>query len=274
VLSTRPNIDLVVDVTDEQVAAFHERGFLAIEQITVEEELDWLRQAFDTLFARRTGFTDGVFDLTRPYGADGEPQLGQLLRPERLLPEVRETAMWRNARAVAGRLLGQDVGALDSWGHLIAKAPRHGAVTPWHQDEAYWDPTLDYNAVGAWAPLDDATVANGCLWFLPGSHRGEVLPHRHLDDDPNIHVLLTSVEIDTSTAIAVPVAAGGATFHHQRTLHYAGPNETDHPRRVWANEFQTSPVPRQVAAHRPWVTAGHRAVPTDSIRPTTPRGTP
>ena len=84
--------------------------------------------------------------------------------------------MWRNARRVASRLLGHDEESLESWGHLIAKPPTHGVETPWHQDEAYWDPTLDYDALGAWVPLDDADEDNGCLWFLPGSTAARCCP--------------------------------------------------------------------------------------------------
>jgi ectoine hydroxylase-related dioxygenase (phytanoyl-CoA dioxygenase family) len=167
--------------------------------------------------------------------------------------------MWRNARHIAARLLGVEEAVVESWGHLIAKPPRHGHETPWHQDEAYGDPNFDYEALGAWVPLDDADVENGCMWFLPGSHRNGVLRHQHLGDDPSIHVLVTSAEIDTSAAVPVPLPAGGASFHHRRTLHYAGPNHSERQRRAWSNEFQTTPVARSDAAERPWVDEGRRA---------------
>jgi ectoine hydroxylase-related dioxygenase (phytanoyl-CoA dioxygenase family) len=109
-------------------------------------------------------------------------------------------------------------------------------------------------------PLDDADVDNGCLWFLPGSHRGDIGPHRHGNDDPAVHVLELIDQPDTSPAIAVPLKAGGMSFHHPRTMHYAGPNTTARLRRAWANEFQTAPVRRDVPANRPWVQAGRDAL--------------
>jgi hypothetical protein len=256
-----PAAGFVVDVSDADVDFFARNGYLACERVTTPAELDWLRRVYDDLIARpRSGFLDGVFDLARPYGTRADPTLGQLLLPERLVPEIRETDMWRNAWRIAARLLGRERGELESWGHLIFKAAGTGGETPWHQDEAYWDVNLDYRALGAWLPLEDVGVDNGCLSFVPGSHRGEVLRHRHLGGDPAVHVLEVDEPVDTGTAIPVPLRAGGMTFHHARTLHYAGPNRTDRIRRAWANEFQTRPVRRAQPADRPWVEAGRRAM--------------
>lgn len=103
-----------------------------------------------------------------------------------------------------------------------------------------------------WIALDDATVESGCLHFVPGSHRFAVLPHRHIGDDPSIHGLAAD-GVDASGAVAVPVAAGGATIHHCRTLHYSGPNRTAQPRRAYTHEFQTPPVESERPAERPWL---------------------
>lgn len=256
-----PTTDFHVEITDDQVASFEEHGHLTIERITTDEEVAWLRAAYDTFESEpRSGFPDTLFDVARPYGSTDEPDLGQLLFPERRIDGVHDTAMWRNGRRIASRLLGVDEDVIESWGHLIFKPPRHGGETPWHQDEAYWEVHLAYHAVASWVALDDTDVDNGCLWFVPGSHRDGVRPHRHLDDDPSVHILELVEPADTSTAVAVPLQAGGASFHHPRTLHHARPNTTDRPRRSWATEFQTAPVALDRPADRPWVPAGHQAL--------------
>ncbi len=220
-----------------------------------------MRGVYDDLIARpRSGFLDGVFDLTRSYGTQDEPKIGQLLAPERFVPEIRETSMWKNAYRIASRLLQVEAPCVESWGHLIFKTPNSFAATPWHQDEAYWEVENQYHALGAWMPLDDVSVENGCMWFLPGSHRGDVLQHRHADNDPSVHILEIDQPWDTSPGVPVPLKAGGMTFHHCRTLHYAGPNTTSGIRRAWANEFQTAPIKRDVPAERPWVDVGRKAL--------------
>ena len=250
-----------IDIDEADVAFFEKNGYLAVERITTDEEIEWLRGVYDDLISRpRSGFLDGVFDLTRSYGTTDEPKVGQLLLPERFVPAIRESMMWKNAHRIASRLLKVAAPDVENWGHLIFKTPNSGAATPWHQDEAYWAVDKSYHALGAWMPLDDVFVANGCMWFLPGSHRQEVLRHRHGGNDPSVHILELDEPVDTGAGVPVPLKAGGMTFHHCRTLHYAGPNLTDGIRRAWANEFQTAPVQRDVPASRPWVDDGRKAL--------------
>ncbi len=107
-------------------------------------------------------------------------------------------------------------------------------------------------------PLDEASVESGCLHFVPGSHRGPVLSHHHIGDDPRVHGLEADAP-DTTGEVAVPIPAGAATFHHPRMIHYAGPNTTAQPRRAYANEFQLAPVAAEVVAERPWLDEGRKA---------------
>ena len=254
-----PTTELKITVTDAQVEAFRRDGFASVPRITTDEELEWLREVFDELFADKQGaIPGGYFDLYRPYEAEGEDLLPQVLFPEARFPELRQTQFFRNGRTIVAALLGVPEGELRGWGHMINKPPRHGEQIPWHQDEAYWDPAMEYLAAGTWLPLDDVDEANGCMCFLPGSHLGDVLPHRHIDDDPAVHGLVTD-HADPSTMVPVPLAAGGATFHHPRTLHHTPPNRTDRFRRAVAVEHQTKPTRKAVPAIRPWVDQGKAA---------------
>lgn len=251
--------ELEVRLTDDEVAAFHRDGYASVERITTDEELDWLRDVFDDFFgAKRGGIPGGYFDLARPYEAEGEDHLPQVLFPEQRIPELRRTQYFRNARAISAQLLDAAPGDLQGWAHMIHKPAFHGEQIPWHQDEAYWDPAMSYRAIGTWLPLDDVDVANGCMCFLPGTHTGPVHPHRHIDDDPAVHGLVTDVTTGEGM-VPVPLAAGGATFHHPRTLHHTPSNVTDRQRRALAVEHQTVPVPLAVPAERPWVDAGSEA---------------
>jgi len=254
-----PSASFEITVDDALVSSFRRDGFASIERITTDEEVAWLREVFDELFAeRRAGIPGGYFDLSRPYDAPGPDHLPQVLFPELAVPELRRTQLHRNARTISAALLGTDAGDLQSWGHLIHKPAHHGEQIPWHQDEAYWEPHLSYVAVGTWVPLDDVDLANGCMCFLPGSHLGEVRPHRHIDDDPSVHGLVTD-GVDPTPMVPVPLRAGGATFHHPRTLHHTPANTTDRQRRAVAAEFQTQPTPRDTVDDRPWVDAGKAA---------------
>ncbi len=261
VLPPRPVTHLEVEIRAETIEAFRTDGFTSIDRITTDEELEWLAVVYDEMFAGKRGGVPGAyFDLARPYDSDGDDLLPQALFPERAVPELLDTVYVRNARRVAAALLDLDADGLQVWGHMISKPPRIGHETPWHQDEAYWDPELRYHAVGAWMPLDDCDESNGCMTFVPGSHRSAVLEHRHISDDPNVHGLEFAVPVDVSSAVSVPLRAGGATFHHPRTYHYTGPNRSDRRRRAYANELQTAPLAVEPPAHRPWVDATREAL--------------
>jgi ectoine hydroxylase-related dioxygenase (phytanoyl-CoA dioxygenase family) len=247
--------ELRVEIGDAEVAAFREQGFLAVERLTTDEEVAWLARVWDALFADRRAW----FDVSQPFGAATEARLGQLLFPETRAPALRETLAFRNARRIAAHLLGADEAALGSWGHMILKPARHGEPTPWHQDEAYWEPDFDYHALGTWLPLEDVDGENGCMCFLPGSHRDGVRAHRHVGGDPAVHLLELAAPLDARARVEVPLRAGGATFHDRRTLHATAGNRSARPRRAWANEFQTPPRRRAERAERPWLDAEKEA---------------
>jgi ectoine hydroxylase-related dioxygenase (phytanoyl-CoA dioxygenase family) len=252
-MDARPTTEFIVDVTPEQIAFFRANGYLSIDRITSDEEIEWLKGIYDTLFRQRMGEQYGeYFDLGGKRAHTGEEVLPQVLGPEKKFPLLRETNYFGNARRIIAQLLGADEANVSGGGHMIMKPARYGAPTPWHQDEAYWDPDLIPNSASAWLPLDVATVSSGCLQFIPGSHHEDIHWHKHINDDPTIHGLVTE-EVDPSKAVACPLQPGGATFHHCRTLHYAGPNTTDNPRRAYILVLGTEPLKRETPMQKPWI---------------------
>jgi len=222
-----------IQLRPDQIEFFHQNGFLAIERITTDEELVFLRQKYDQMFSEAAGMSEGNwFDLAGTNESGKEVVLPQVLNPEKYVPEFKETLMRRNAEALIKQLLGE--AATMGGAHCILKPPRISPETPWHQDEAYWNPEYEHNGLSIWVPLQPATVEMGCMWFVPGTHRWQVLPHRHINNDPRVHGLeLLNAATYAPLAVACPLPAGGATLHLSRTLHYAGPNRSDTPRRAY-----------------------------------------
>jgi len=102
-------------------------------------------------------------------------------------------------------------------------------------------------------PLQRVDEANGCMRFIPGSHRNEVLPHRTPNDDPHVHGLECYDGFDPAQAISCPLPAGGCTIHTGRTLHYAGPNHSPGPRLAYVLNFAIPPVPASKPRSFPWL---------------------
>ena len=241
---------MTITLTQDQIDFYHREGYLSLDAITTQEEVAWMRGVYDRLFASRAGREVGdQFDLGGTDEEGKEAVLPQILGPSRYAPELAEGLFRKNAMEIARQLLGPEAVAMGD--HAILKPPKRGAETPLHQDESYWDPGRLHTAFSLWIPLQEATVENGCMAFVPKSWELDVLPHHPIGNDPRIHGL----EVDDPERFKVvhcPIPAGGATVHHCRTLHYAGPNSTDEPRRAYILGFGVASVPRETPRPNYW----------------------
>ena len=233
-------------LSPEQIVRFREDGFLALHGLTTADEIGRLRATCDRLFDGRVGYERGrQFDMLSPDDDAARPaRLAQILNPVDFAPELGETIFRKNALAVAQQLVGAD--AVFWFEHAISKPALCGAATPWHQDEATRnDHGVAYQQISFWLPLQQATVENGCLRYIPGSNRGPVLTHRSPHNDPRIWTVECAGGFDSSCETFVPLSAGDAVVHDSRTLHGAGPNQTDTVRRAYVLAFRgaTRPAP-------------------------------
>ena len=259
-----PTAELTVEPTSAEVEAFQQDGFIVVDRLTTDEEIDWLAELYEFIFdpANRDS---PLAPVNRGAATDQElerPLLQQAFMPEFVYPELLHTVYNRNARKYAAALLQVDLADVSCWGHMIRKAPG-GQAAPWHQDEAYWETELDYRALGCWLPLHDVSEEMGAMQFVRGSHRRGVVEHAPLDGDVEMHLLVADTPIDPADIVPCPLRKGGATFHDQRTLHFTAVNRTDRPRLAFPTEFQVAPRLRPKPHRRSWVedwrNAGHPA---------------
>ncbi len=248
-------------LSDEDIARFHRDGYITIPQISPPEEIVRLREIFDRLFSEKAGRAEGAqFDMVTHDDDDSKPQaLPAIINPVDFAPELRDTIFRTNAASIAQQLLGPK--CIAAFEHAILKPPHYGAATPWHQDEATRvDANFDYQQLSIWMPLQEATLENGCMQYIPGTNHGEVLPHRSPKSDPRIHAIECAGGFDPAAAVPCPMGPGGATIHCGRTLHYAGPNNTSAPRRAYILAFEIPPklraTPRDFYWNKDKQTAG------------------
>jgi ectoine hydroxylase-related dioxygenase (phytanoyl-CoA dioxygenase family) len=242
-----------VTPTREEVEFYKENGFLVVQRLTTDEEIEWLRKIFEHVFSPEQANAAGApVDRSGTLKPGERNLLQQSFFPEMQYPDLLKTNHHRNARRYASALLGVEEERLSCWGHMIKKPPG-GRPALWHQDHAYWQPELDYYALGVWLPMHDVSVEMGAMQFIPGSHKHGLLPHHHADA-PVHNVLEVDKEyLDASKAVACPLKAGGATFHSSETLHHTAPNTTSQDRLAFPMEFQITPVRRPTPCKMPWV---------------------
>ena len=124
---------------------------------------------------------------------------------------------------VLTQAIGPDVKAMQSM--LFIKASGKPGQA-WHQDE-YFIPTRDRSLLGAWIALDDATVENGCLWVLPGSHRHGVIFKAEEHDDNRFDCASEAQDFPYTDDDAIPVEVkrGSVVFFNGYLLHRSLPNQ-------------------------------------------------
>jgi ectoine hydroxylase-related dioxygenase (phytanoyl-CoA dioxygenase family) len=168
--------------------------------------------------------------------------------PAQLLPSF--AAVVRHPRIIeaVSQIIGPD---LLLWGSgLFIKEPSSRSYVSWHQDLNYWglDGELE---VTAWLALTPATVENGCMRFVPGSHAKKVVPHVDSFAQDN---LLTrgqeiAVEVDEASAVDVVLRAGQVSLHHGHMFHASGPNATN-SRRIGAALRYIAPSMKQISGDK------------------------
>jgi len=124
---------------------------------------------------------------------------------------------------------------------IFMKPPRHGSKKPYHQDNAYFKCEPADQLVTAWIALDDVNEENGCLRYIDGSHKGEILDHipapgHEYDRSPD------PAAIDLSRESLAIVSKGSVVFHHVNTLHTSHENRSDRWRRGFATHWVTTAV--------------------------------
>ena len=116
---------------------------------------------------------------------------------------------------------------------FFAKPPRSGGFVGWHQDITYWGLEPAEQVATVWLGLSDAKPDNGCMCYIPGSHRGGAREHQQLMDENNM--LLGAQEValsgeEENRITAVPLEPGQFSIHHSRLLHGSYGNESQRPR--------------------------------------------
>jgi hypothetical protein len=124
---------------------------------------------------------------------------------------------------LVSQVLGPDV---ILWGaHVFCKPPGGGLEIPWHQDGQYW-PIRPLATCTVWIALDDSTPDNGCMRYVPGSHRARTIHHHRLDERPDLALNQTIADVDEAGARDVVLEAGQLSLHDVFVIHGSRANRS------------------------------------------------
>ena len=154
-------------LTPEQIAAFHRDGFLSYGPILTEAETDALHEALVRVLS---GKSAAAPEASRAMGSDPLETVVQVVNIWEAEPEFRAHLYQEKIVPLVAQLIGTDT--LRVWHDQVQVKPSHiGGPTLWHQDHPYWPVIAPADLVSAWVALDDATIENGAMHMVPGSHK-------------------------------------------------------------------------------------------------------
>jgi ectoine hydroxylase-related dioxygenase (phytanoyl-CoA dioxygenase family) len=218
-------------LTDEQLGQYERDGYVSGVRLLDEEQVARLREELHSLTDPDHAGNNLFYEFHSNESADRSRVLFHALGAWRIAPGFHDL-LWNPAFTVpASQLLG---GAVRFWhDQLFCKPAQHGGVVAWHQDYSYWTRTQPMAHLTCWIALDDATRDNGCLQYVPGSHRWPLLPVTGLAGDMDaIQTVLDEEQRAAFRPVAIELRRGEASFHHPLMVHGSYENRTDGPRRA------------------------------------------
>jgi len=225
---------------NESLADFAEQGYIVLRDALSAAELAELRADGARLCRGEHGEIKGVTPAD-PAESDEDVMRRYLCihHPHKLSDVMLRSLSQRRIVEALTEIIGPDIKAMQSMLFMKSEGKPGQA---WHQDE-FFIPTRDRSLTAAWIALDDATVENGCLWILPGSHkRGIIYPDREHDDERfDCTVELFDFPYRDEDAVPVELPAGAAVLFNGYLLHRSLPNSGKHGfRRALANHYMSA----------------------------------
>lgn len=200
-------------LTREQVAAFNRDGYLKGIRIFEKNEIDDIRRYFDDLLAKTLAAGGDSYSIATAHIRYG--RVYDMLTNRRIVAIIKD-------------LLGEDV---IGWGsHFFCKMPGDGKRVSWHQDSSYW-PLTPSMAVTAWLAIDDASVENACMRYIPGTHHlGHLTYTLSENDEANVLNQTVAGTENFGEPVNVELAAGEISIHSDLLLHGSEANESNRRR--------------------------------------------
>ena len=213
-------------LTPEEIVSFRRDGYVHLKGVMSPAEMDAIEEVYERFLRGEIHVVGKDFNdmTTGEHGTDPRGYaVVNVMLPRKYYPQWQGNLFERRAQSIAEQLCGE--GMTIDFDQLLAKSPgRPDAIFHWHQDQAYWIDTDDRRTATCWLAVDDSTVENGCMQFLPGSHLEPVRRHRPLHGDrSSSHTLVTDLQ-PSDVMRKVEISRGDITVHNEGVLHGSGGN--------------------------------------------------
>lgn len=219
-----PDVDQPYELTDTQIRQFHEDGFVKLPDVFAPSQLEPYAARITELTLANDPHKGKSLDELDTYGK-AFIQVGNLWEMDDV---AKRLSFSKRLAGIATALLG--TAGVRMWHDQALYKQPSGGFTPWHVDQQYW-PMATGLSVTAWIPLQPVPIEMGPLCFGRGSHLKNIGRDLAISDESE-RIIRDAIQREGVLEVYEPYAAGEVSFHYGWTLHRAGPNTTDQPRRV------------------------------------------
>jgi ectoine hydroxylase-related dioxygenase (phytanoyl-CoA dioxygenase family) len=218
-------------LTDDQIGFYRQHGYVAGIRMLEPHQIDRLRQDLAELVNPSHAGRSLFYEYNSNESSDPATVLFHALGAWRVTPALHDVLWNPKFLQPASQLLNAPVRFWHD--QIFLKPAHHGGLVAWHQDYSYWTRTQPMAHLSCWIGLDDSTVDNGCVNYVPGSHRWNLLPITGLANDMySIQTVLSDEQRREFTRVPIELKAGEASFHHPLMVHGSYENRTDRARRA------------------------------------------
>jgi ectoine hydroxylase-related dioxygenase (phytanoyl-CoA dioxygenase family) len=215
----------------QQIEFYRENGYLAGIKMLDDGQVDVFRTELAQLTDPEHPGRSLFYEYNSNESKNPKTILFHALGAWRVTPGLHDL-LWNPAFVMpAAQLLEARVRFWHD--QIFYKPARHGGVVAWHQDYSYWTRTTPISHLSCWIGLDNSTINNGCVHYVPRSHRWNLLPITGLADDMSaIRSVLTEKQEREFKPVPIELRRGEASFHHPLMVHGSFENRTEQPRRA------------------------------------------
>ena len=221
-------------LSQEQVDQFNTHGFVSNIKLLEEEHVDQLNEELKIIMDVNNPLHDLLYEFHTNESEDPDRIIFHSLGHWRMTAGFHDV-LWNPAYVMAAsQLLGNK--AVRFWhDQLFCKPAKHGGVVAWHQDYSYWTRTTPMQHLTTWVGLDDSSQENGCLQYIPGSHKWGLLDKPSLTGEMEGLVKFLNDEQAKQLEDPTPIEMkkGHGAFHHPLLVHGSFENNSDRPRRAF-----------------------------------------
>jgi len=220
-------------LSDEQVAHFHEYGYLSGIKLLDDAQVELLRKDLAEIVDPKHPAHHLFYEFHSNQSEDPNSTLFHSLGHWRITEGFHDV-IWNPAFVMAAHQLLKNKPVRFWHDQLFCKPAKHGGVVAWHQDYSYWTRTVAMQHLTCWTGLDDATIENGCIHYIPKSHKWGLLDAPPLAGDMNgLMKYLTEEQKAEFEPVAIELKKGFATFHHPLLVHGSYENKSEISRRAF-----------------------------------------